>query len=98
MKILFFQQIVDSRFDGEDIQKTLCDRVEKIKSLLQIEGLSISVEKSDVLNFIDKASTTPQKVTQYRCKFYVAKNTEKISWNDIYKLVNSVKSTYFSFL
>lgn len=35
---------------------------------------------------------------QYRCRFHVTKNTHKVNWNDIYKIVNSVKPVPYGFI
>ena len=38
-----------------------------------------------------------KKQIQYRANFRIKKNTRKITWNDIYKIVNSVKAVPYSF-
>ena len=38
------------------------------------------------------------KQIQYRANFYIKKNTRKVTWNDIYKLVNSVKAVPYDFI
>ena len=35
---------------------------------------------------------------QYRANFYVKKKTRKVTWNDIYRLVNTVKAVPYDFL
>lgn len=37
------------------------------------------------------------KQIQYRANFRIKKNTRQITWNDIYKIVNSVKAVPYSF-
>ena len=37
------------------------------------------------------------KQIQYRANFRIKKSTRKITWNDIYKIVNSVKAVPYNF-
>ena len=83
MKKLYFTQITDSRFD-KNIETLLDERAEKIKSLLNIDGITVFAGNKRKIDFTEN--------TQFRIDFIVTKNTRKLSWNDIYKLVNSVKA------
>lgn len=87
-RILFFEQITDDRQD-KDIYNLLEHRVNKIKELLDIDGVEVSTG-----NIYDVDFRTNK---QCRCKFYIKKNTRKVTWNDIYGLVNSVKPVPYTF-
>lgn len=87
-RMLYFEQITDDRFDT-DIYNLLEKRVKQIKELLNIEGVEVITG-----NIYDVDFGTNK---QCRCKFYVKKNTRKITWNDVYKLVNSVKAVPYTF-
>lgn len=87
-RILYFEQITDDRFDT-DIYNLLENRVKKLKELLNIECVEVSTG-----NIYDVDFGTNK---QCRCKFYVKKDTRKVTWNDIYKIVNSVKAVPYSF-
>lgn len=83
MKKLYFTQITDSRFD-ENIETLLDERTEKIKSLLNIDGITVFSGNKRQIDFGTNI--------QWRIDFIVTKNTRKLSWNDIYRIVNSVKA------
>lgn len=89
MRTLYFEQITDDRFD-KDIYNLLENRVKKLKELLNIDGVEVNT------GFIyDVGSENNQ---QCRCKFYITKTTRKVTWNDIYKIVNSVKAVRYTFI
>lgn len=87
-RILYFEQITDDRFD-ENIYNLLDKRVRKIKELLNIDGVEVY---TDMIYDVDFGTNK-----QCRCKFYVHKHTKKVTWNDIYKIVNSVKAVPYTF-
>ena len=85
-----FEQIVDSRFD--DIskgEKILNDRKDEIIELCG-DDFSIYTNKIEFLDWGDDES-------QYRQKYYIRKNNNNVSWNDLYKIVNSVKAVPYKF-
>jgi len=88
MKILCFTQITDDRFEA-DIYNLLKNRIEKIKELLNIDGVEVNTGNIHEIDF--------ETNKQCRCNFFVKKKTRNITWNDIYKLVNSVKAVPYSF-
>lgn len=88
MRILYFEQITDNRFD-EDIYNLLENRVKKLKELLNIDGVEVN---TSMIYDVDFGTNK-----QCRCKFYIKKNTRKVTWNDIYKIVNSVKAVPYTF-
>lgn len=88
MKTLYFEQITDDRFD-EDIHTLLENRVKKIKELLAIDGVTVTT--GDISN-VDFGTNK-----QCRCKFYVTKKSNSVTWTDIFKLVNSVKAVPYRF-
>lgn len=89
VRVVTFQQIVDSRFDdiskGEEI---LDDRKNEIVKLC---GNDFSVYTTDrrFVEFDDD--------TQWRETYYVRKNNNNVVWNDLYKIVNSVKPCRYEF-
>ena len=103
MRTLFFEQITDDRFDS-NIKELLEKRIKKIKELLDIEGVEVIV--SDIRNIhLDEYTeyksdgsifyqVSPNN--QCRCNFQVRKTTRKVTWNDIYGLINSVKATHYT--
>lgn len=94
---LYFQQITDSRFmNKEDCLPTLNDIVEKLKKLLDIENLNITVSDPRLIEW-GKAEGVEEHI-QYRVDFIIEKKTRKVTWNDIYKIVNSVKAVPYKFI
>ena len=101
-RTLYFQQITDDRMDN-NILELLKKRVGKLKELLTIEGVEIKVYNPILCTFTGRDwSPLKQdyidKSYQYRSDFYVTKTSRKISWNDIYKLVNSIKAVPYKFI
>lgn len=106
MRTLYFQQITDDRFESEKIVNnsildTLLYRVDRLKELLKIDGVNVEICELKKLEFeaepLEKLKGV-EKSYQYRVDFYITKTTRKISWNDIYKIVNSVKPVPYSFI
>lgn len=109
-RTLCFTQITDDRFDT-NIKELLQQRVDKIKELLNIDGVTVTTFPIDEIHFNERTEhcdkgyykdnpvtyTVPAN-TQCRCRIEVKKNTCKVTWNDIYKLVNSVKPVRYSFI
>ena len=104
MRTLYFTQITDDRFD-KNIKQLLEERTQKIKELLSIDGVEVIVSDIEDIHFNghteywDDGSIAYQTEpnNQCRCRFQVRKTTRKLSWNDIYRLVNSVKPVPYSF-
>jgi len=97
VKRLYFQQITDSRFKKEeDCLPVLKERIEKLKKLLDIESLNIIVSEPKLLEW-GKAEGVEEHI-QYRADFIIEKKTRKITWNDIYKIVNSVEAVPYKFI
>ena len=93
-RTLYFQQITDSRFEPiEKCLPILQERIGRIKELLNIEGVSITVEEPYM---VDWRNTTENNI-QYRANFYITKRTRKVTWDDIYELVNSIKAVPYKF-
>lgn len=94
---LYFQQITDSRFmNKEDCLPILNERIEKLKKLLDIENLNITVSEPRLLEW-GKAEGVEEHI-QYRADFIIEKKTRRVTWNDIYKIVNSVKAVPYKFI
>lgn len=90
MRTLKFTQITDDRFD-ENIKDTLIQRVNILKdSLNQLPGVTAKTTGIYDLTFEDGTK-------QCRCDFYVAKEGRKVSWDDVYKMVNQVKACPYDF-
>ena len=90
VRCVTFEQIVDSRSD--DIskgEKILNDRKDEI---IELCGDDFSVYTNKI-RFYDWDDGT----NQYRQKYYVRKNNNKVTWNDLYKIVNSVKAVPYDF-
>lgn len=90
VKCVTFEQIVDSRF--EDIskgEKILNDRKDEIIELCG-DDFSVYTNKIEFLDWEDDES-------QYRQRYYIRKNNNNVSWNDLYKIVNSVKAVPYKF-
>ena len=45
---------------------------------------------------VDWRNTTENNI-QYRANFYITKRTRKVTWDDIYELVNSIKAVPYKF-
>lgn len=88
-RTLCFEQITDDRF-YDNTYYLLKTRVEKIKKLLDIDGVEVHTDEIYKVKFV--------KNKQYRCKFYVTKSTRKVTWNDIFKIVNSVNPVPYHFI
>ena len=104
MKTLYFEQITDDRFD-KDIKNLLIVRIEKLKELLNIDGIEVKIFPIDELHWEEKEYFKPdgsfsyktEASNQCRCKFEIIKTNRKITWNDIYKIVNSVNAVPYKF-
>ena len=91
LRVVTFEQIVDSRFD--DIskgEKILQDREDEI---IELCGDDFSV-KTNSIRFYDGWE---DGTSQYRQKYFIKKNNNKVTWNDLYKIVNSVKAVPYKF-
>ena len=104
MRTLYFTQITDDRFE-ENIRQLLEERVQKIKEILNMDGVSVTVSGIEDIHFTghteyrEDGSITyrTEPNNQCRCRFQVRKTTRKVSWNEIYALVNSVKPVPYHF-
>ena len=67
----------------------------RIKAL---EELFSNIPGVQIKWFDKKKYTWDDDTYQYRADFYIQKNTKKYSWNDIYGMINSVKSAYYEFV
>lgn len=105
MRTLYFTQITDDRFD-KNIEQLLEERIQKIKELLSIDGVEVIVSDIESIHFNGHTeywkdgsiAYQTKSNNQCRCRFKVKKTTRKLSWNDIYRLVNSVKPVPYSFI
>lgn len=82
MRKLVFEMISDSRFEG--YQKVGRARCAEVKKKLDIDGITLEYDTLREIEF--------DGGKQLRQKFYVSKNTRKYTWNDIMKLVNSIRA------
>lgn len=88
MRILTFSQILDSRF-CENNKEEIVKIEQQLKAKLNIEGVKIKSFDIRKIDFGD--------CTQYRQDYFILKTTRRITWNDIYKIVNSVRATPYTF-
>lgn len=94
MRILHFTQVVDDRFDTDlenkikNIEKEIRLKLEKYKGIF--------IETSNIY----KVDFTDTKISnkQLRQDYYIKKSTREITWNDIYSIINSVKSVPYRFI
>jgi len=94
---LYFQQITDSRFmNEEDCLPILNKRIKELKKLLDIENVNVTVSDPMLLEW-GKAEGVDEHI-QYRADFVIEKKTRKITWNDIYKIVNSIEAVPYKFI
>ena len=97
MPTLTFQQITDGRFDDpERLLELLNERITAIKSKLLIGGVNVRIGTPYKVEWAARGSEPAHN--QYRVDFYVTKTTRKITWQDIYRLVNSVKAVPHKFV
>lgn len=104
MRTLYFTQITDDRFD-KNIKQLLEERIQKLKELLNIEGVELVVSDIEDIHFNGHTEYWKDGTVAYqepannqcRCRFQVRKTTRKLTWNDVYKIVNSVKPVPYSF-
>lgn len=89
-RTLIFTQIVDSRF-CDNPETEIKNRIAALNQLLAShDGLVYESEKI-------KRYTADDGDFQYRITFYVQKKNRKVIWDDIYRIVNSVKPVPFNF-
>lgn len=104
LRTLCFVQITDDRFD-KNIKQLLEERVQKLKELLNIDGVEVAISDIEDIHFDGQAVRREDGSIAYwiepnnqcRCRFQVRKTTRKVSWNDIYDIVNSVKPAVYKF-
>ena len=104
MRTLYFTQITDDRSD-KNIKQLLEERIQKLKELLNIEGVELVVSDIEDIHFNGHTEYWKDGTVAYqepannqcRCRFQVRKTTRKLTWNDVYKIVNSVKPVPYSF-
>ena len=96
MRTLTFEQITDGRFDNPSgLLRLLTKRITLIKEKLNIEGVQVTVGEPYEIKWPARKLTPAH--SQFRAKFYITKNTRKLTWNDIYRIVNSVKAVPYKF-
>lgn len=88
MRTLYFEQIADERF--VDVN-TIYELEYKILSVLN------SMEGVYARSWGVREVIFPHN-TQKRCEFTVTKTTRKVTWNDIYKAVNSIRAVPYRFV
>ena len=92
MATLHFQQIVDSRRKG-DSKALLIRRINAIKKKLErLPDVTVRVSTPRRVVF-----GLPEPSVQWRADFQVRKGSRKVTWNEIYRVVNSVKAVPYSF-
>ncbi len=89
-RTLFFEQVVDVE-TVNNAKLDLQERINKLAELLNIDGVSFAHDDIRPLGF-------PEGFPQYRVRCYITKSTRKVTWDDIYGIVNSVKACYYKFI
>lgn len=87
-RFLVFEQIVDSRFEKEPLKK-INSIVKKLDNILNKNSILFEHTNLQLINFVDNNF-------QYRVKYKI-KNKANLTWNDVYKLINSVKAVPYKF-
>ena len=87
MRTLTFALITDSRLDNDYLLhfKHYSDKI--ITELNKIEGIELEHYFGRGIEFGEGEKI----IKQYRKRFFVKKNTRKITWNDIMKIINDIK-------
>lgn len=86
--VLTFTQITDDRWE-KDIENKLLDIVDRIKrNLNRYDFIKAKTNNFREVRFGDSK--------QYRCDFYVIKTTNKVTWNDIYGVINGIKAVPYT--
>ncbi len=89
MKTLYFQQISDSRFNG-NIDTELSKRMSKIRHALNIPGVELTTNTFRHLSWDDGTQ-------QVRVDCYVTKD-RSITWKHIYGLINRINAVPYKFI
>lgn len=88
--ILTFQQIVDNRFiDGDLLLELNKINTKIINEINKLEGVYVKFKEPYEVDFTDNL--------QYRQNYFIKKTTRKITWNDIYKVINNIKAVPYKF-
>lgn len=90
MRILYFQQIADSRF-GEDKASLIVRVKEILENLGNLPGVVADAGGFTHLTFFNS------EVTQYRVTFYVRKD-RRTTWPQIYRAVNAVCAVKYTLI
>lgn len=98
-KTLKFEFITDSRGDKRDntnYKETMKDYLDKFRQLCQDDNnvIVIAIDEPRLLTW--EAHADNEESYQQRTQILLQK-TSNITWNDVYKLINSVKACYYSF-
>ena len=90
-RTLMFTQIADSRFD-KDLENTINQyKSDIISKLSEIDGVKVHTDKIRDVEFEDGTK-------QLRQDYFVQKQNNKVSWNDIYAIINSVNARPYKFI
>lgn len=92
-RTLTFEQIVDSRFN-EDMTD-LKQRHTNLMELLNNQE-SLTVKHGQIYE-VDFTNTSENNM-QYRIEYWIEKRGRKLTWNDVYSIVNSVKAVPYKFI
>lgn len=88
-RVLKFQQVTDDRFD-KNINELLQSRLDELTNKLDIDGVEFSYDEPHEVDFRDSK--------QWRADCTIKKITNDLTWNDIFKIVNSVKAVPYKFV
>lgn len=97
MRTLQFNVIADSRFQA-DPQTAMIMMVDKIlRGLNGIPGVIAIPRNNRVLSFDGDRKGDP-KTTSHRTTIHVQKTTRRVTWNDIYGIINQTQAAPYSFV
>jgi hypothetical protein len=92
---LGFMVIVDDRFDKDDLNQLIQERISAYKAALsKLPNLSVTVENPRPVSFPSESSGGSE-THQVRAFITVNKTTPAPTWRDIMRAVNSVKAARF---
>lgn len=97
MRRLKFTFITDDRFN-KDIYNKLVSMDKQLKELLK--HLPVKLEELNIkeLHFKEGKGMDDEPTNQYRKTYYLSKFNRSITWNDVYRTINTIQAPYYQFI